>query len=539
MTKVSIIVPTLNEEKYLPQLLESIKTQDFSDYEIIIADAGSTDKTVEIAKSYGAIIVKGGSAAEGRNNGAKIAKGDFLFFFDSDIIIPASFLENTYHEMLENYIDLATPPFLPISEKAIDKMLYSIANTYLFLNQYTGLPQAPGWAILVSKRLFERTGGFNEEMQSDEDQDFIVRASKFRPLRVLRSASCYVSVRRLNKEDRTKLRKKYMLITLPEWGKEQEREDDEYEIYKHIEATNAIRRLNRLQKKKALDYLAEVGKLKADKSVGISCVIPAWNEEKGISSVLDMVKSYPYFDEIIVVDDGSTDKTTEIVKEYQKESTHLRLIVHEKNKGKTGAIITGIDSARYPLIVMVDADLLSLTFTHISELIYYVINGQYEMTILDRGSDRRSALGWFQSVWARLMGGERAFWKEDFKKLKLNGNERYGLEVIMNQYYVNNDKRVRTIYAPDLTSFYQFKKRGFFKGIQVYSKMFKEMMGAVGFRNFAEQATTIEEDRLEPLYDMKKKSKIKGAASLAIVAAGLALSTYTFFALNAKRNKKK
>ena len=49
---ISIIIPTLNEEKYLPLLLSSIKKQNFNDYEIIIADAGSDDKTLEIVKNY-------------------------------------------------------------------------------------------------------------------------------------------------------------------------------------------------------------------------------------------------------------------------------------------------------------------------------------------------------------------------------------------------------------------------------------------------------------------------------------------------------
>ncbi|MEN6592532.1 MAG: glycosyltransferase family A protein, partial [Methanobacterium sp.] len=58
--KISIIIPTYNEEEYLPYLLESIKRQDFTDYEVIVADAHSTDKTREIAKSFGAKIVDGG-----------------------------------------------------------------------------------------------------------------------------------------------------------------------------------------------------------------------------------------------------------------------------------------------------------------------------------------------------------------------------------------------------------------------------------------------------------------------------------------------
>ncbi len=68
---LSIIIPTLNEEKWLLFILESIKHQNFKNYEIIVADAGSRDKTIAIAKHYGCEIVPGGCPAAGRNNGAK------------------------------------------------------------------------------------------------------------------------------------------------------------------------------------------------------------------------------------------------------------------------------------------------------------------------------------------------------------------------------------------------------------------------------------------------------------------------------------
>lgn len=57
---ISIIIPTWNEENYLPKLLECIKKQTYRDYEVIVADANSTDNTKAIAKKYDCKIVKGG-----------------------------------------------------------------------------------------------------------------------------------------------------------------------------------------------------------------------------------------------------------------------------------------------------------------------------------------------------------------------------------------------------------------------------------------------------------------------------------------------
>lgn len=76
----SIVIPTYNEEEYLPKLLESIKMQSYDDYEIIVADANSNDRTREIAEEYGCIVVDGGLPAVGRNNGAKVAKGEIILF---------------------------------------------------------------------------------------------------------------------------------------------------------------------------------------------------------------------------------------------------------------------------------------------------------------------------------------------------------------------------------------------------------------------------------------------------------------------------
>ena len=96
---LSIIIPTWNEEKYLPRLLDCIRNQTYKNYEIIVADANSKDNTRKIAKKFGCRITNGGLPAVGRNNGAKIAKGYFLIFIDADVQIENDFLENSVNEI--------------------------------------------------------------------------------------------------------------------------------------------------------------------------------------------------------------------------------------------------------------------------------------------------------------------------------------------------------------------------------------------------------------------------------------------------------
>lgn len=94
MIKVSFVIPTLNAQNVLSDCLNSINNQKFSqkEYEILIVDGGSTDKTISIAKKYSAKILKNPfkTAEAGKAVGVKSAKGDFICLIDSDNILPTN-----------------------------------------------------------------------------------------------------------------------------------------------------------------------------------------------------------------------------------------------------------------------------------------------------------------------------------------------------------------------------------------------------------------------------------------------------------------
>ena len=211
--KVSIIIPTLNEELMLPRLLDSIKLQDFDDYEIIVADAHSGDRTRETAEGYGCRIVDGGLPAVGRNAGAAVAYGDFLFFLDADVVLPQGFIRNVYDEMQDRYLDLATCEIRPLSDYRLDRVLHRMINLAVLLNLRLD-PKAFGFCIFVTKRLYRRVNGFDESIYVAEDNDFVKRASDFSYLRFLRSAYIMVSIRRFEKEGRFAYMKKGIKLNL-------------------------------------------------------------------------------------------------------------------------------------------------------------------------------------------------------------------------------------------------------------------------------------------------------------------------------------
>lgn len=208
---ISIIIPTLNEEKLLPKLLKSIKNQKFKDYEVIVSDAASTDKTTDIAKKYGCRLTKGGRPAIARNNGAKIAKGDIFLFLDSDVILPKDFLEKSIKEFKERKLGSATVSIIPLTNRTIDKIMYWSYNLWQKVIQYTD-PHAAGVCIFTTKDVFNKVKGFDSTITFCEDHAYVKKTKKFGKFRVLNDAIVYNSIRRLYSEGRVKLTLK-MLFT--------------------------------------------------------------------------------------------------------------------------------------------------------------------------------------------------------------------------------------------------------------------------------------------------------------------------------------
>lgn len=199
--KVSIVTPTLNEEKYLPKLLKSLDEQTFKDFEVIVADAGSKDKTTEIAKEHNAKVVKGGLPGPGRNAGAKIAKGEYIFFLDADVVLEKDFLEKAYKKVTSKKISLATCKIGPLDGIFLDKIIHSFLNVFIRLTRNLK-PSAFGICIIVKKDLFEKIHGFNEKIKLCEDSEFVQRASKVRRFHFIASPHVKVSMRRFEKEGR-------------------------------------------------------------------------------------------------------------------------------------------------------------------------------------------------------------------------------------------------------------------------------------------------------------------------------------------------
>jgi glycosyltransferase involved in cell wall biosynthesis len=210
---VSIVIPTLNEEKYLPSLLQSLQEQTLSDFEIIVADANSQDATREIAGSYGCQVVAGGRIAQGRNAGARHAGGEFILFLDADITVAPAFLDELMHKVHKKNLDVASGFITPDSRKIFDKIMVATSNMWHFAIQYC-YPHASGFYIIARKSLHDKISGFDEELFLTEDHDYVIRAARHGKFRYLWKPRVKFSVRRLDKEGRWKLIWKFLVLEI-------------------------------------------------------------------------------------------------------------------------------------------------------------------------------------------------------------------------------------------------------------------------------------------------------------------------------------
>lgn len=211
MPKLSIVIITLDEEKNLPKLLGSIKAQTFTDYEIVVADYDSKDRTRVIAEEGGARVVRGGTVSVGRNNGARVVRGDILLFLDADVELPdKKFLERALREFDRRKLDIASVLLNPISKKIIDKLMHELYNVYTIAVQKF-IPHVPGFFIFVRRRIHEQIGGFDETLTFAEDHEYARRASKVGKFGFLHHERIGVSIRRFDRDGRATVALKYLL----------------------------------------------------------------------------------------------------------------------------------------------------------------------------------------------------------------------------------------------------------------------------------------------------------------------------------------
>jgi len=182
----------------------------------------------------------------------------------------------------------------------------------------------------------------------------------------------------------------------------------------------------------------------------VSCIIPAYNEEKTVGSVVETVKDSMLADEIIVVNDGSTDGTKDALSKFDG----IRIINLKKNLGKGGAMQAGATVAHGEVILFLDADLKGLTTEHIEGLVMPVIKGETDMTLSYRDN---SGEPFFK---IDIFSGERALKKETLQKIKGLEKSEYAAEALINKAILENGLKWKSVRCKGLRFVQKEEKRG-------------------------------------------------------------------------------
>jgi glycosyltransferase involved in cell wall biosynthesis len=218
----SVIIPTLNEEKFVGNLLESLAQQTLKDFEVVVVDGGSKDKTVEVVRKYQNLLPsvriltshEKNTAAQ-RNLGAKNAAFDWLLFVDADTILQPYFFDRVSRYLDKHECSFCTTWCSPDSEIRGDAILSLFSNITVETSITLKRPIAPGPLTIVSRRAHESVNGYDKEYRNTEDVDYGRRlVEKGYPLHIIRESLYVWSLRRFRKEGTLKNLQRFAITAL-------------------------------------------------------------------------------------------------------------------------------------------------------------------------------------------------------------------------------------------------------------------------------------------------------------------------------------
>lgn len=205
---ISIVVPTYQEEKYIGATLANLKSLD-KNFEIVVSDSRSTDRTAEIAKRYTDHVVVLGPGrkrglGQGRNDGAWAAHGDYLVFIDADVTIPdpPGFFKKAQGAFAENPRLVAITAKVEVEPRfarTSDKIVFGILDAYFaVLNNVFNIGMAAGEFQMIKTEAFRKAGGFNENLAGGEDVELFYRLSRIGRVHTVWGLTVYHTGRRFH-----------------------------------------------------------------------------------------------------------------------------------------------------------------------------------------------------------------------------------------------------------------------------------------------------------------------------------------------------
>ncbi len=206
------------------------------------------------------------------------------------------------------------------------------------------------------------------------------------------------------------------------------------------------------------------------KRKSVSAIVPVFNEEKTVLKVIDTLLKNNLINEVICVNDGSTDTSMEVLNQFKEK---IEIIDLQKNYGKGFALSVGIKQAKGEIVAFIDADLTNLSDDHIRDLLTPILN-----------SCARGVVGYPSSVKGNLLNplsnfaGERAYYKDDLiSHVEEMAETRFGVEVFLNHLF--DKKEIKKVPLKKLKGFLKHEKRSPSNTIAEYHSELSEIIKEV------------------------------------------------------------
>jgi glycosyltransferase involved in cell wall biosynthesis len=201
----------------------------------------------------------------------------------------------------------------------------------------------------------------------------------------------------------------------------------------------------------------------------VAVIVPARNEEARIAGVLRAVLGCRLADEVIVVDDGSEDNTSQVAASFER----VRVLRLSRNIGKAGAMSEGSRATKAGILAFVDADLGGLRSEHLERIIMPVLMDQCDMCVgIFRGGKPLSDAA--QRVMP-ILSGQRTIKRELFEAVPQVNELRMGIEIALNRVAKTRRARVRKVFLRGVSNCYKEQKLGLVKGTAARLKMYGEI----------------------------------------------------------------
>lgn len=216
--------------------------------------------------------------------------------------------------------------------------------------------------------------------------------------------------------------------------------------------------------------------------MSVSAIVPAYNEAERISAVLAPLCEARSVDEILVVDDGSTDGTAEVAARFPR----VRVVRLAHNQGKAAALDRGVREAKNDVLLFLDADLVGLTPQHVDRMIEVFYERDLDMLV---GLFAKGRLNTdLSQIIAPYLSGQRVLKRECWERLReaydFSQELEYGVEMALTKLSIKEDWKEERIYLDGVTHVMKEEKRGLSQGLrerlQMYGSILRSLFSRVG-----------------------------------------------------------